>query len=165
MKEQSKITTIKINQAKKYTEEQREQVFSEILNQLVNGKNIAEILKSDNKYPSPTEFFKWLIKYPQFKDLYVHAREVKAHALFDELLIVASGGKGKDSITKVQRDRLKADTIKFYIAKILPKVYGEKIDLTSNGEVINIISLGTGIAPPALEKPSIDTDYIDVTEG
>ena len=53
------------------------------------------------------------------------------------------------------------DTVKFYIAKILPKVYGEKIDVTSGGEAINVVSLGVGIAPTQ-EAPS---NYIDVTEG
>ena len=82
--------------------------------------------------------------------------------MFDRLIDIAEGDKETpDTVVKVQRDRLLADTVKFYIAKILPKVYGEKIDVTSGGEAINVVSLGVGIAPTQ-EAPS---NYIDVTEG
>ena len=105
-------------------------------------------------------FFNWLIDDPHKQKLYKYAREVLAHKLFDDLNDIAKGVDiENDTVVKVQRDRLRTDTIKFYISKILPKVYGDKIDVTSNGEAINVLSLGVGI------KPGTDNDdnIIDIT--
>jgi hypothetical protein len=144
------------------TYEEQDNIFCEILDRVIQGETINAMLTGE-AMPNPAMFFKWLTENPTLGKQYAYAREVRSHALFDDLLIIANGDKANDSICQVQRDRLRADTIKFYISKILPKVYGEKIDVTSNGEAINIISLGTGIAPPSLDKPSIDTEYIDVS--
>jgi hypothetical protein len=145
---------------KNFTEQQKHDVFDEIITELVNGKTIADILNSKKHYPSSAVFFKWLQNDPQLKEVYAYAREVLAHKLFDELIEIARGDSGDDTICRVQRDRLKTDTIKFYIAKILPKVYGERVDITSNGEAINVLSLGVGIAPP---QETTKQEYIDIT--
>ena len=128
---------------------QREQIFTEIINDLIDGETIANTLKKKDTYPTPATFFNWLIDDPHKQKLYKYAREVLAHKLFDDLNDIAKGVDiDNDSVVKVQRDRLRTDTIKFYISKILPKVYGDKIDVTSNGESINVVSLGVGIKPP-----------------
>lgn len=147
---------------KVYPNELKEEIFSDIITRLVNGEAISNILNSDkSKYPSAVTFFKWITNDPELKRVYSYAREVLAHKLFDELNEIAKGPKDEaDTVVKVQRDRLRTDTIKFYIAKILPKVYGDKIDVTTNGESINIVSLGVGIKP----EPQKEDNYIDITD-
>lgn len=139
----------------------KDEVFNEIINKLIDGETIANVLNSDKqKFPSAVTFFKWLVNDKQKQIVYKYAREVLAHKLFDELNEIAKGSKNEpDTVVKVQRDRLRTDTIKFYIAKILPKVYGDKIDVTTNGESINIVSLGVGIKPGSTDNDNI----IDVT--
>jgi hypothetical protein len=96
----------------------------------------------------------------QLATVYHYAREVKAHKIFDECLSIADNlERNDDTIAQIQRDRLRLDARKFYLAKVLPKVYGDKVDITSNGEAINVLSLGVGIAP---QDKSVD--YIDITE-
>lgn len=141
--------------------QEREEVFSEIIEDFLVTRNISKTLKTNkHRFPNAVAFFKWVRDNPQYKEIYTFARESNAQVMFDEMNAIAKGGSD-DSIVKIQRDRLRVDTMKFYLAKVLPRMYGEKIDVTSNGEAINVISLGTGIAPPSHEE----TDYIDVTEG
>lgn len=148
----------------KYTDETREDQFAHIIERLSKGETLERILDSDPQLPGTYTFFKWL-KTPEYAQVYAYAREVRAAKLFDECLAIADGQRDDDTVVKVQRDRLRVDTIKFYLSKIVPKLYGDRVDITSNGESINILSLGSGIAPPTDQGVADSTQYIDVTEG
>ena len=139
-----------------YSELEKETIFDEILNEISQGKTVSEVLKSNSNFPHPSTFFKWLNN-PAFKELYTHAQEVKCHALFDDVVNIAKGSdRANDTVVAVQRDRLITDRLIFAISKMFPHKYGDKIDVTTNGESINVVSLGVGIAPP-------QEDYIDIT--
>ena len=144
-----------------YTEDERDIIYNEIIEQLTDNTNIGivNILRSNSQYPNITTFYNWIDSTPERAKMYARTQEVKAHILFNDLLETAKGDPNNDNVCKVQRDRLITDTIKFYVAKVLPRIYGDKIDVTSNGESINVVSLGVGIAPP-LEA---NNTYIDVT--
>lgn len=164
-KENKSISHHNAYSGKDFTQEDKQNAFEYIISEILNGKGLPDILKKNKEYtnrlPSAVTFFNWLRDTPQLNEVYRYAREVQSHTLFDELLTIAKGTGNADTVVQVQRDRLITDTMKFYIAKVLPKVYGEKIDVTSGGEAINVVSLGVGIAP----TQESSTDYIDVTEG
>lgn len=163
-KEKTQIRAFNPNDGKYFSEEEKQNAFEYIISEILNGKGLPDILKNNKEYnnrlPSAVTFFNWLRDTPQLNEVYRYAREVQSHTLFDELLTIAKGTGNADTVVQVQRDRLITDTMKFYIAKVLPKVYGEKIDVTSGGEAINVVSLGVGIAP----TPEPPSNYIDVTE-
>jgi hypothetical protein len=151
------------NKRDRYSQELKEKVFGEIIERLYSGEALQPILQSNELYPSGYSFFKWLID-PTYANIYAYAREVKAHRIFDECLVIADNSEGnEDTIQQVQRDRLRLDARKFYLAKVLPKIYGEKVDITSGGEAINVVSLGIGLAPPEVATTLEETTYIDVT--
>ena len=65
--------------------------------------------------------------------------------MFEELLDIADDGandwlKNKNGLMLnkevVLRSRLRVDTRKWYLSKVLPKKFGEKLDLTSLGDKI-----------------------------
>jgi hypothetical protein len=147
-----------------FTEDEKEIIYNEVIEQLTENPNkgLVKILKENQTYPSITHFYNWIDSTPARSRMYARTQEVKAHILFNDLLETAKGNPDTDTVCKVQRDRLITDTIKFYVAKVLPRIYGDKIDVTTNGESINIVSLGVGISPP---PPPDDTMYIDVTPG
>lgn len=53
--------------------------------------------------------------------------------MFDELETIADLPDDKES---PMRSRLRVDTRKWYLSKVLPKKFGEKLDLTSDGKVL-----------------------------
>jgi len=137
--------------------EQKQAIIAYILERFVNGEEISKILK-DQPYISVLTFYYWMVDEPKINDMYMKARAIKAHQLYDDLLTTARGNPNeKDSLTAVARDRLITDKMTFYLAKAVPKMYGDKLDVTTNGESINIISLGGGAKPPE------ESDFIDVT--
>lgn len=82
-----------------------------------------------------------------FAERYARARESGAYVMADELLEIAD-----DGAEDVQRSRLKADTRKWLLSKVVPRVFGDKLDLTSKGEkVSNYVIPVPAEAPDAVE--------------
>ena len=93
-------------------------------------------------------------KYEEKSKLYARACEFRADAIFEEILEISNHTEEDHTpftgSNVIQRDRLKIDARKWMLAKMQPKKYGDKLDLdhTTNGESINIITLGSGVKPP-----------------
>ena len=103
---------------------------NEIARRISKGESVKKICKADDM-PSAATIFNWLLDEDkkEFLDQYEKAMNNKAEMMFDELLEIADK-KGKD----VMRARLRIDTRKWYLSKVLPKKFGEKLDLTSGGD-------------------------------
>ena len=78
-----------------------------------------------------------------FASRYARAREIQAHAIADEFLEIADDGRndwmereGKDESggwelngENIQRSRVRLDTRKWLLSKMLPKSYSDKSEL------------------------------------
>lgn len=86
-----------------------------------------------------------------FLQQYTRAKEEAADAMAEEILYIADTPKhGVEKVTKANgvteikegdmlgHRRLQIDTRKFIMAKMKPKKYGDKVDLTSGGEKIGV---------------------------
>ena len=110
-----------------YTKELGEKICS----QIAAGKSVRSICKSP-KMPSASTIFYWLIDEgkKEFLEQYTQARNVQAELLFEELQEIADNQEGD-----VMRDRLRVDTRKWYLSKVLPKKFGEKVGLEHSGSI------------------------------
>lgn len=89
--------------------------------------------------------YRWFDRYPSFKENYTRAREIQADYLAEEIISISDepakeevkGEDGKSnsftSSSAVQRNKLRVDSRKWYVAKIAHKKYGDKIDATLSG--------------------------------
>lgn len=86
---------------------------------------------------------KWIDSDPTRSALYARAREDRADRLADEIVDIAEEADvavkvdGEDQrlvldATAVQRNKLRVDARKWVAAKLKPRVYGEKLDLTAS---------------------------------
>lgn len=82
---------------------------------------------------SAVAVYRWIKDNPDFRNRYARAREEQAELLASQMIEI-SDRKGKDSLTKVSRDKLRIDTRKFIAAKLLPKKYGDKVQLSGDEE-------------------------------
>lgn len=90
---------------------------------------------------------------------YARARERRADNIFEEIIDIVDcedhdmtvDEKGNPRVNHdvIQRDRLRVDARRWMLGKMQPKKYGDKIDVTSDGEKIEttIINLGSGVKP------------------
>lgn len=110
----------------------------EICVRLVSGESLRKIC-SGKTMPGMTSIFKWLRETPEFAKQYAYAREAQAEALADEIISI-SDDRSNDTIdgeygevpnaAAIQRDRLRVDSRKWYASKLLPRKYGDKLDVT-----------------------------------
>ena len=90
----------------------------------------------DLKSPSITEVMRWLgdEANANFREQYARAFILRADAKFEELDDVSEEAVCADSAVKVQGLRLKADNIKWQLARMNAKKYGDKIEQTVQGQ-------------------------------
>ncbi len=117
-----------------------------ICKRIANGESLRSVCL-DKEIPNRDTIHTWILdetkqitytdestqetKIVKFSDQYKFACDIRAENMADELQEIADDKEGD-----VQRDRLRVDTRKWVISKILPKKYGDKVDVTSGGEKI-----------------------------
>lgn len=94
---------------------------------------------------SYTRFRKLINIDTEKQNIYARAKEDQADYLADLILDVSfeDGDDEKPFVgtNHIQRDRLKVDSLKFIAAKLKPRKYGDKLDLTSDGEKIQSVQV------------------------
>jgi hypothetical protein len=131
------------------------EVFDAICEQISEGVSLRKICEADNM-PAKGTVMKWLVDFPELQDQYTRARELQAETIFDEMLDIADDGSN-DWMEKfnpegqsigwqingehVQRSRLRLDSRKWQLSKMLPKKYGDKMDVTSGGAPIATVTI------------------------
>lgn len=140
--------TDKVNVAKdkggrplKYTQELADK-FCELI---ANGMSLRSACK-EKIMPAPATIFKWIRENEMFLKQYEKATQERTEAMAEDLLDIVDDGTNdwmtinrKDGSEAwqlngehVQRSRLRADTRKWLMAKMKPKKYGDKVDITSD---------------------------------
>lgn len=120
-----------------------------ICERISDGQSLRTICE-DKGMPNKATVFRWLAANPVFATKYAHAREAQADALFDEMLDIADDGRN-DWIEKrnqdgavsgwqengeaLRRSDIRIKTRQWMISKMLPKKYGEKLDLNVDGKL------------------------------
>jgi hypothetical protein len=109
---------------------------------LSKGESLLDICEEED-YPAAETVYRWLLREDlgEFRNSYERARATQAEIYFerlDKMALLSSqeivGGDDKADNARVQARRLQVDTLKWRLSKMLPKKYGDKLDLTSGGE-------------------------------
>jgi len=111
-----------------------DEVAMSICEQIAQGKSVRAIC-SDDSMPAMSTVFKWLNDIPQFSEHYARAREQQAEAFAQELIEIADDESGDVKGDAVRRSQLRVETRKWVASKLLPKKYGDKLDLNVSGEL------------------------------
>lgn len=135
---------------------------TEICEGLASGKSLREVCAADG-LPDPRTVYRWLLddKHAEFCQQYARARELQAEKWADEIVDVADDGSNdwmqrhsKDGQAigwvengeAVSRSRLRVDTRKWVLSKLMPKKYGDKVAVTGgDGEGPVVLKVVTGI--------------------
>lgn len=143
----------------------RESVMTDICEHLAAGMSLQAACRIVTDYKSHT-VLDWVEKYPELRDQYMRAREVGYALLADEIIAISDESdveakyNGEDvklvlDATGVARNRLRVDTRKWMLSKMLPKVYGDKTttELTGpNGGPMQMAAVTlTGLSDQELE--------------
>lgn len=120
-----------------------------ICDRIAMGESVLQICRDDDM-PEARTVYLWLLRddKKEFLELYEKAREIQSEYFYDEMIDIADDGRndymerqiGEDvSITvpdhdHINRSRLRVDTRKWMLARMNPRKYGERLDLTTKGK-------------------------------
>lgn len=136
--------------AKKYTQDEIEIMFDKVIDLIKFEKMPLNKALKERSTPSSETFYKWIEDDELKSKRYARACEARADLIFEEILDIADDGRN-DFIEKqtangsyialdsehVQRSKLRLEARKWMLAKMNPKKYGDKLDLTTDGEKMN----------------------------
>ncbi len=141
-----------------------------------SDKGLHTICAENEELPSTTCIMNWMNKeeHKLFVEQYARARLAQADFLADQMIQLSKNEIRSKTLVKGsaesgsfenetdydnhQRTRLMIDAYKWKASKLAPKKYGEKLDVTSQGEKVNItppqINIYTGESPPPATNES-----------
>ncbi len=105
-----------------------------VLAGLAEGKSLRTVC-AEPGMPSLTTVMKWCRDDEKFAQHYAGAREARADVMFEELDEVSEEAASAETAVTVAGLRLKADNIKWKLARMSPKKYGDKIETTHAGAI------------------------------
>ncbi len=158
-------------------------VFYVICERIAQGEMLTNIC-AEESMPGPREVYRYLHKAGEkAREVYYDAREMQQEALADEILAISYDDSKDWSIDDrgrrvshndvVQRARLKTDNLKWTMAKLAPKRFGEKntTEISGAGGAPVAMTIITGVPRSenslirrALPEPKI-IEGEKVTEG
>lgn len=125
-----------------YTDE----IAAEICTRLSCGESLTAICKTEGM-PVISTVYVWMLKHERFAEAYARAREEQADTLADEITAIADEkpvevvddkGTSRTDSGWVTWQKNRIDARKWVAAKLKPKSYGDKVDLTSGGEKVGL---------------------------
>lgn len=129
----------------KRTADEIEIVFKKIIADIEIGTSLRSALRRQAPLRMST-FHRWLDKDEDKRDRYARATQLRADAIFEDILSIADenhadtyideNGRERTDHDVVQRAKLRVDARKWMLSKMMPKKYGDKLDLTSAGEAL-----------------------------
>lgn len=138
-------------------------IFGELMERLAAGETLKAICESEDKFPSRATVLRWVVgNVGNCSEAYTRAREEGIHAMIDETIEI-SDDTSRDTVTKtgrdgeeyeeantewIQRSRLRVDTRKWLASKIVPKIYGERIQQELSGKDGGPLTVSWLPAPP-----------------
>ena len=123
-----------------------QELAAKICERMVNGESLRAICR-DESMPCASTISLWRAQHAEFSAQYAIAQETRAELGFDDIQEVADDGRNDWMATNdpenpgyrangehIQRSRLRVDTMKWRLARMNPKRYGERTTIAGDPE-------------------------------
>lgn len=139
-------------------------IFPRILERLATGESLRQICRDDGM-PAWNTVAEWGTL-PEWSDRYARARELGWSAVGEDLLDISDDSRNdwmdreteKGRVERVldrehiERTRIRLDTRKWLLAKMLPKVYGDRLAIDAS---VAVLTAFVDLAP---RSPVVDAE-------
>lgn len=115
-----------------------------ICDRLAAGETLRSVCRSSGM-PTEAAVRKWAMEKDDFSAQYARARDIGYMRMADEILEISDSGENdwmavndpenpgyRANGEHINRSRLRVDTRKWLLSKALPKIYGDRVDVTQN---------------------------------
>lgn len=130
-------------------------VMRAICDRLAAGESLRAICRTSGMPSAPT-VCRWVTTIPEFAEQYARARDIGLDLLADEIVEIAdtpeigtktkTDDEGKTEVTEgdmIEHRRLRVDARKWYLSKLAPKRYGDKLELAGDTSAPLVVKLVT----------------------
>lgn len=99
-----------------------------------SAKAITELCEIDDAFPHESNFYKWLLKYPEFREKYLEAKEIQGIAYSERVM--------RDAYTcppiseEIQLATHQFRVTQWHVSKLAPKQFGEKKEIKNETTLI-----------------------------
>lgn len=104
-----------------------EEIKREVIRRMELGEPMSRVCRDHNVAASSISL--WVEKDPDFAEKYARARLIRADVLFDGLLDVAEESMNAQNAMESAAYKLKIDTLKWQLSKMVPRKYGDKLQV------------------------------------
>ncbi len=115
-----------------YSPQEKKTIKKKVLQYIRQGESVYSMTKDNkNQIVSENTLYKWLNKDKQFRERYTRARAAQALFSVEKIDNAILEVKNKTGLTREDIDilRIEVDAIKWYAAKLAPKIYGTNADI------------------------------------
>lgn len=104
-------------------------------------KNVGQVIDNDKsgKYPSRATFYNWKRDNKELLDLYVNIQQDRGDLLLEE--IDQTIEDLRNGILDASQSNVIIQTLKWKAAKFYPKMFGDKVDVTSDNKSLNQLTV------------------------
>ena len=126
----------------KYNDDLADRICTEIA---THAEGLESICARNADFPDPAQVYLWRIRHKEFHEKYARAREQQAQLLADQIFTIADTTEPGEIITikpdgeerkiadMIEHRRLRIDARKFLAMKLLPRIYGDKVQQEITG--------------------------------
>ena len=137
-----------------YNDSDKENIITKICDNVIENKISFNQAVKESEISLVT-FYKWIASNKELQSIYNYAREVRSDILFEEIIYIADNQDLGEEISEetnefgdiiktttkkgdmIRQRQLRIDARKWVVAKMQPKKYGDKIDVTTDGEKLS----------------------------
>jgi len=122
------------------------ELAAEICKRIALGESLRSIC-AEPGMPAQETVYRWIRNDQDFREKYARAREDQAEFYLDEIIAISDDTTHDTRITDsgdqpnsewISRSRLRVDARKWAMSKLAPKKYGDRVDVTTGGESLNM---------------------------
>ena len=127
---------------------------AEFCKRVANGRMVRDVC-NDADMPAAPTFYRWLETYDEFRKQYARAKEIQADAMAADILKISDTsdadnvcdeyGNIKPNHEWIARSKLRVDSRKWLLSKMMPKKYGDKVEQTIVGDAEKPVHVKTEI--------------------
>lgn len=149
-----------MGRATEYTPE----IGERICNAIATSRNgLRGTLEADPELPALGTVEQWLRDHAIFSSDYAQAKMRQLQMLAEDIIDIS-----RDDSLEPNDKRIQIDALKWLLSKLIPKTYGDKLDVTSGGEALAApphqidARVQSIIMQARMRKQGVDTTVIDL---
>lgn len=113
-----------------FSDEQKADIMHECLERMIAGQSMAQMGKLPH-FPNAARLLEWFMSTHDARSSYVRAREICAEVFAQEIVAIS------DDLTEDPNSRrIRIEARKWVAAKLLPKTYGDRIEIAETGKTV-----------------------------